>query len=76
MPNLWYMDLAAHLDRRGITPYRVSKDTGVKMRTAYKWCSHPVVFRSAPAAALVPILDYLGLELGDVISTKAPKVKT
>ena len=54
------------IDSKGITPYKLAKDTGISQSTLSDW----KVGRSTPKLdKLLKIADYLGVQLQDLIST-------
>ena len=54
------------IDSKGITPYKLAKDTGISQSTLSDWKAG----RSTPKLdKLLKIADYLGVQLQDLIST-------
>ena len=62
--NVLYEKFEALIKDRGITPYRVSKDTGIPTSTLSEWKNG----RSNPKADKLKILaDYFGVDIKDLL---------
>ena len=62
--NVLYEKFEALIKDRGITPYRVSKDTGIPTSTLSDWKNG----RSYPKADKLKILaDYFGVDIKDLL---------
>ena len=62
--NVLYEKFEALIKDRGITPYRVSKDTGIPTSTLSDWKNG----RSIPKADKLKILaDYFGVDIKDLL---------
>lgn len=62
-----YEKFAQLINERGITPYRISKETGISQVTLSDW-KHG---RSEPKLdKIIKITNYLGIEITDLIDLK------
>lgn len=59
-----YKKFEQALKKRGVTIYRVAKDTGVTMGVIYNWKNGKTVPRAETLKALA---DYVGIGVGELI---------
>jgi DNA-binding Xre family transcriptional regulator len=59
--------LAAILDRKGWTPYRLARETGLTVPTAYRLADPDLVFGRFTADTLDRLCSALGVQPGDLL---------